>query len=74
MGVFIETGTGKTRYFNNVLDYLDYTEDGWQKITADNIGKTIDPGKTSSVALESNDDDIEIEGLPEMPNEEYEGK
>ncbi len=42
MGLYIETGTGRTRYFDNIIDFLDATEDGFQGIIADNIGQEID--------------------------------
>lgn len=68
MGLFIETGTGKTRYFGNIIDFLEATEDGFQKITAENIGRTIDPAKSGGIGA-ADEDDVEIEGLPALPEE-----
>lgn len=55
MGVIIELGNGKVKYYNNVLDYLDDTEDGMQKIIADNIGGYINP-KTMRLATDNGED------------------
>lgn len=70
--MFVETGTGKTMYFNNIIDFLEATEDGFQDIIAKNVGQHLDPA-TSKAEIFDNDE-VEIDGLPDLPEEEYKGK
>lgn len=43
MAINIQTSTGKTRTFNDVFDYFEYTEKyGFQDIIADDIGNESD--------------------------------
>jgi len=71
MGMPIQMPDGRTRYYHNVLDFLDDTEDGFQKIIADNKGSFIDPAKIkNSDLLKISEQDIEIDGLPEIPEDE----
>lgn len=72
MGMFVEIGNGKTMYFDNLIDYLDATENGFQNLIAKNIGHSIDPLATKLDGFDN--DDLDIDGLPDLPEEEYKGK
>lgn len=69
--MFIEVGNGKTMYFDNVIDFINATEDGFQSLVAKNSGRHVDAAVSK---LESFDNDaLEIDGLPELPDDEYKG-
>jgi hypothetical protein len=72
MGMFAEIGNGKTMYFDNVIDFLEATENGFQSLVAKNMGQHIDPAVTKLESFEN--DEVEIDGLPDLPEEEYKGK
>lgn len=63
--MFVELGNGKTMYFDNIIDYLEATENGFQDLIARNIGQNIDPLLSKLEGFGTEDSDIE--GLPELP-------
>ena len=74
MASFIELGTGKTKYYNNILDFLEDTENGMQNIIADNVGSYIDHFKMSftnsietDIILEEFNDEVDIPNWAEDP-------
>lgn len=72
MGMFVEIGNGKTMHFDNIIDYLNATENGFQDLVAKNVGQNIDPMTTKLDGFDN--DDLDIDGLPDLPDEEYNGK
>lgn len=70
--MFVEIGNGKTMYFDNMIDYLNATENGFQNLIAKNMGSSIDPMTTKLDNFD--DDDLDIDGLPDLPDEVYKGK
>lgn len=73
MGMFAEIGNGKTMYFNNVIDFLEATErNGFQELIAKNAGQHLDPALTKMDIFDN--DELDIDGLPDLPEDEYKGK
>lgn len=67
MGVMIELGNGKTKYYSNVIDFLEDTEDGMQKIIAENKGSYVNP-KTLELST-ADEDEFEDELFLDVPLE-----
>lgn len=66
--IIVETSTGKTRFFRDIIEYLDYTENGFQDMIADDIGSHLDPINSNiSIYQDSYTTLDEIPELPEVP-------
>ncbi len=71
--MFVEIGNGKTMYFDNVIDFLKATEkNGFQELMAKNTGQHLDPAISKLETF--GNEDVDIDGLPDLPEEEYRGK
>lgn len=66
--IVIETGTGKSRFFRDIIEYLDYTENGFQNIIADDLGSSFDPVLSNVQKYQDEYFNIDLPDLPEVPD------